>query len=417
MKCNSDAGVWFSKNMIDVLIIGAGVAGLAAAGDLVRAGYRVTILEARDRIGGRILTARDRRLAVPAELGAEFVHGRPPELWDLFDQAKIASCEVQGEHWYCEEGKLKRARDSGFEGVFKAMRAQANQDRSFAEFAQKAKQDSPWTTAYVEGFNAAFADKISVASLLQDEAAAEQIEGDRQYRIIGSYDQVPNALLLQNVDLRLGNVVDEIRWREGHVTVRAAGEVFEAGKVIITVPLPLLQDNALRILPEPERVLAAARQLEMGQVMRVTFCFRKRFWEDTADFSFLHSLEERVPTWWSTLPVYAPVLVGWAAGPKFGPNLNVKDAVSSLARMLGMSERTVEHQLVTSCFHDWYADPFARGAYSYTPVGSLGAHAVMAEPVANTLYFAGEHTDTEGHSGTVHGAISTGRRAARQVLR
>lgn len=407
--------------MTDVLIIGAGVAGLAAAGDLVKAGCHVTILEARDRIGGRILTARDEQLPMPAELGAEFVHGRPPELWNLFDQARIAPYEVLGEHWYCEGGKLNRAPDSGFEGVFEAMRGQAHPDRSFADFAQQNKHVSAWMTAYVEGFNAAFADKISVASLLQDEAAAERIEGDRQFRIMGGYDKVPDALLWRSVDLgadlQLGKGVDEIRWREGHVTVRAAGEVFEAGKVIVTVPLPLLQDNAIRILPEPERVLRAARQLEMGQVMRVTFCFRERFWDEKADFSFLHSLQEKVPTWWSMLPVYAPVLVGWAAGPKFGPSLNVKDAVGSLARMLDMSETTVERQIVTSCFHDWHADPFARGAYSYTPAGALGAHAVMAEPVANTLYFAGEHTDTEGHSGTVHGAIATGRRAAKQVLR
>ena len=403
--------------MTDVLIIGAGVAGLAAAGDLVRAGCRVTILEARDRIGGRILTARDERLPVPAELGAEFVHGRPPELWNLFDQARIAPYEVQGEHWYCEGGQLNRAQDSKFEDLFEAMRAQAHPDRSFAEFVQGERQISPWMTAYVEGFNAAFADKISVASLLQDEAAAERIEGDRQFRIMGGYDQVPDALLWRGADLQLNKVVDEVRWRRGHVTVQAAGEVFEAGKTIITVPLPLLQGNAIRILPEPERVIAAARRLEMGQVMRVTFCFRERFWEQKADFSFLHSLEEKVPTWWSTLPVYAPVLVGWAAGPKFRPDLNVKDAVSSLARMLDMSETTVENQIVTSCFHDWHADPFARGAYSYTPAGALGAHAEMAEPVENTLYFAGEHTDTEGHSGTVHGAIATGRRAAKQVLR
>jgi monoamine oxidase len=407
--------------MTDILIIGAGVAGLAAARDLAEAGCRVTVLEARDRIGGRILTARDEQLAVPAELGAEFSHGRPPELWELFRNARIAACEVQGEHWYAEEGKLKVAKDLGFDSLFDSlfeeMRAYTHPDRSFARFLQETNHTSRWMTAYVEGFNAAFADQISVASLLQDEAAAEKIEGDRSFRIIGGYDQVPYALLVPGVTVRYRTVVEEIRWREGHATVTASGEVFEASKVIVTVPLPLLRDGNIRFLPEPEQIIAAARQLEMGQVMRVTFCFRERFWEQKADFSFLHSLDQKVPTWWSTLPVYAPMLVGWAAGPKFSPSLNVKDAVGSLSNLLGMSENAVESQIVTSCFHDWHADPFARGAYSYTPAGALGAHTVLAEPVERTLYFAGEHTDTEGHSGTVHGAIASGRRAARQVLR
>ncbi len=91
------------------------------------------------------------------------------------------------------------------------------------------------------------------------------------------------------------------------------------------------------------------------------------------------------------MPIYAPVLVGWAAGPKFRPDLNLRDAVSSLATMLDVSESLVEKQIVTTCFHDWRNDPFARGAYSYTPAGAMGARAMLAEPVENTLFFAEAH--------------------------
>ena len=400
----------------DVLIVGAGASGLAAAQDLCAAGCAVTILEARERVGGRILTARDERVPVPAELGAEFVHGRSPELWKILASGKITAYEVQGEHWFPEGGTLQPAGDSGFEDVFRTMRNYAEPDRSFAEFLTQAQIDAPWATAYVEGFNAAFSQSISVQSLLADDGAAEKIDGERSFRVLDGYDRVANALLPADAAFHLNTPVQEINWRAGHVEVVTAAQTFRAQTAIVTIPLPLLQQRAIRITPGPDRIMQAAARLEMGQAMRITFAFRERFWEDKADFSFLHSLGYAVPTWWSTRPLYAPVLVGWAAGPKFRPGLNIHDAVGSLAALLGVPEAAVEGQIVTTCFHDWHADPYARGAYSYTPAGAMGAHAALAEPVENTLYFAGEHTETEGHSGTVHGAIATGRRAARQIL-
>ena len=94
------------------LIIGAGVSGLSAARALAAAGREVTILEARPRTGGRILTSRDERVAVPAEFGAEFLHGRPPEIWELLNGESIPIYEVLGEHWFVEAGKLTRTLNS-----------------------------------------------------------------------------------------------------------------------------------------------------------------------------------------------------------------------------------------------------------------------------------------------------------------
>ena len=402
--------------MADVIVIGAGAAGLAAACDLIAAGAAVTILEARHRIGGRISTAHDERLPVPAELGPEFLHGRPPEIWNLLDPARLTAYEVLGESWFAGEQGLEKVRDEAQEDLMARLPGFTQPDRSFASVLAATGRNTPSARAYVEGFNAAFADRISVQSLVRDEEAARRIEGHRAFRILEGYDGVAEALLPAKAELHLHCPVEQVNWRAGQVEITAAGTTYRASKAIITVPLPLLQKNSIQLSPEPSAILAAARQLEMGQAMRVTCCFRERFWESSADFSFLHGRDEAVPTWWSTLPLYAPVLVGWAAGPKFRANLNVRDAVRSLASLLRVPERTVEQQIVTTCFHDWHADPYAGGAYSYTPVGAVPAHGVLATPVENTLYFAGEHTETEGHSGTVHGAIATGRRAARQVL-
>ena len=405
--------------MADVIVIGAGAAGLAAARELTAAGAAITILEARNRIGGRISTAHDERLPIPAELGPEFIHGHPPEIWSLLSAARLTAYEVLGPSWFAGDQGLERILNQDQddqEDLMAKLPAFAQPDRSFASFLEALGRDKPSDRAYVEGFNAAFAEKISVQSLVRDEEAASRIEGHRAFRVLEGYERVAEALLPAQVELHLHCPVKQVNWRAGHVEVIAAGTRYRASKAIITVPLPLLQKNSICLSPEPSAILAAARQLEMGQAMRVTCCFRERFWEGAADFSFLHGRDEAVPTWWSTLPLYAPVLVGWAAGPKFRPSLNVRDAVQSLASLLRVPERTVEQQIVTTCFHDWHADPYAGGAYSYTPVGAVPAHGVLATPVENTLYFAGEHTETEGHSGTVHGAIATGQRAARQVL-
>ncbi len=399
-----------------VIVVGAGAAGLAAARELCAAGRQVTILEARDRIGGRVSTSRDSRLPVPAELGAEFVHGRPPELWKILSSGALNACEVLGEHWFREDGRLLRAEGSGLGEVFTKMRGYAEPDRSFAEFLRDANVEAPWAAAYVEGFNAAFSSRIGVQSILRDEAAAQAIEGDRSFRVMDGYDRIAQALLPAQAALHLNTPVDQIRWRAGGAEVFAGGHVYEADKVVITAPLPLLQQRVIRMMPEPPRIVEAANRLEMGQALRVTFCFRERFWEEQADFSFLHSREGAVPTWWSTRPVYAPVLVAWAAGPKFRPNLNIHDAVVSLAGALGVPEALIESQIVTTCHHDWHRDPYAQGAYSYTPAGAMDAHAILSEPVESTLYFAGEHTDTGGHAGTVHGAMASGYRAASQIL-
>jgi monoamine oxidase len=198
-------------------------------------------------------------------------------------------------------------------------------------------------------------------------------------------------------------------------------ETLHAERLVITVPLGVLQDGAIRFDPEPTHTLVAARALEFGQAIRVTLRFDRAFWEDEEKFagaSFLFSDEHVFPTWWTTRPVAAPVITGWSAGPKadalLGKNKTevIRAALDSLGRILGMPLGRVEN----AWFHDWHADPFARGAYSYVPAGALAARRRLCEPVQDTLYFAGEATDLLGYGGTVHGAIASGNRAAGQVL-
>ena len=235
----------------------------------------------------------------------------------------------------------------------------------------------------------------------------------------------------------LRTVVERVEWRQGGVSVSAhtaAGEAvnFSAPKAIVTLPLGVLQANAVEFRPALSEKWEAVSKLAVGHVIRVTLRFRERFWEEIRvsqdeqrtmrEMRFLFTEDPWYPTWWSTLPQRAPVLVGWApaaAAEKLsgkGERFQVERAVQSLSEALSFPRERMQDLLERGYVHDWQADPFARGAYSYVKTGGGGAAEKLAEPVANTLLFAGEATDSNGYFGTVHGAIASGYRAVREAV-
>jgi len=193
---------------------------------------------------------------------------------------------------------------------------------------------------------------------------------------------------------------------------------------IITLPLGVLQMGGVRFVPDLDQKEAAARELVMGHVIKVILHFSSAFWEKRGitNLSFLHARGEMFPTWWTTRPVATPILIGWAGGPP-AEQLSYNDeetiraaAITSLANALKTSPRVLERRLTAAVVCDWQSDPFSAGAYSYVPVGAVTAALQLAEPVANTLFCAGEATNADGAAGTVHGAIATGLRAAGELL-
>jgi monoamine oxidase len=426
----------------EVIVIGAGAAGLSALRELDRAGVDVLCLEARDRIGGRILTVRDPLSPIPVELGAEFIHGRPQEIWSIIRAANLATYDVTDHALHIENGTVQ-SHDGAWllvDQVNEDMRkAAANgPDQSFAEFISRAKHPEEakrLATNFVEGFNAARAEIVGIASLAKDMEAADEIDGDSSFRLLSGYDAIPLYLLWGVRDphsqLRLNTVVEAIDWRPGSAAIRARSALtgsestFLARHVILTVPLGVLQNSSIQFTPEPVDSFAAARRLAFGQVFRATLRFREAVWEhnpDLADAGFLLSDRPVFPTWWTTLAVRAPIVTGWSSGPRADPLLGqpretiLSHALESLASVIGASAGELSVLLESFHFHDWYADPYACGAYSYVPVNALSARECLARPVEGTLYFSGEAAERNGHSATVHGAIASGLRAACQVL-
>jgi monoamine oxidase len=202
-------------------------------------------------------------------------------------------------------------------------------------------------------------------------------------------------------------------------TANPAFPEIHATRALITLPLGVLQSNAVPISPAPQQALAAIGKLAMGTATRITLSFRARFWESAApNLSFLLAQEKVPAAWWTAAPNPSPTLTGWVAGPRAlsaPTGAGLKDhALATLAAIFNRSD--LDQMLISYHTYDWQSDPFSRGAYSYAPAGALHASDDLSIPVENTLYFAGEHTDTTGHWGTVHAALRSGLRAAGQIL-
>ncbi len=440
----------------DVIVVGAGAAGICAALDLQKAGLEVIILEARDRIGGRIFTLQDAKLGTPIELGAEFIHGCPPELWSLLNAHKVSTYEVDGDNWCVEDGLLGTC--DFFADVDEILRKMDDRgpDQSFLEFLKKYDSRSKnhrrqeraeaWAKSYVTGFNAADPALVSVHWLVQEMRAEEKIEGSRAFRAEQGYSALikifEQELANSKIEVQKNTIVEAIHWGPAHVEVvaRSSNDVarFSANRVLITVPLGVLQarsgeNGAIQFTPElPRSKQEAIRAVLMGSVIRVTLRFRERFWESlplmraenskTMDrMSFLFSHDDWFPTWWTLMPKKSPILIGWApfrcAQRLAGKNeaFVVEQAINALHRLLGLSALQLQSLLEHAYVNDWQSDPFSRGAYSYGKVGESHAQARLARSVAETLFFAGEATDIEGNNGTVHGAMASGLRAAAEI--
>ena len=431
----------------DVLIIGAGAAGLAAAKELSHAGKKVTVLEARDRIGGRICTHHDETSDVPIELGAEFIHGKAPEIFDVLHKSGLTFYDVTDQHWYLHDKILKDPDEfwTPLNKIMEKLKDVGDRDISFQDYlnryASEFNEVKSIATLFIEGFHASRVDKIGVQGLIKANEASDQIEGDQPFRIINGYDSIcnwlHNQLVINDAVFHLNSVVQQIHWRKNHVRVvvrsSTGTEDYEASCAVITLPLSLLADsNSVEFNPEITPKHIAAKKLIMGNVIKINLRFQEPFWEkikfhykekeeDGWNLGFIHSPDAPLPTWWTQLPVHSPLLVGWAGGSRAEELLNsskdqlLDHAFNSLQCIFGVPRKRIQDLLQTSHIHNWHDDPFTRGAYSYVPVHGLEAQSELARPIENTLFFAGEATNTDGHLGTVHGAIATGLRAAREI--
>jgi monoamine oxidase len=408
-----------------LLVVGAGMAGLSAARSLADAGWPVRVIEARDRIGGRVYTNRD--WGVPLEMGASWIHGTTDNpLVELAQraQAQLVPTDYYGWAKLAVDPQLQpldynpktwrkfveRARDQVDGGSLGAAvnDAQASEELSDSDRAQLAF----YITTEIESEYAANADQLSATTFDKgDYTSGEQVT------VTSGYDALPR-LLANGLEIVLNTPVTAIARRDNSVAVQAGSRSFEGPAAIVTVPLGVLKSGAVTFDPPlPDGHARAVNALGFGALSKSYFRFSRRTWNvENAFYQFI-GRQPGVWSQWFTLPIAAgPIVLAFNAGER-GRSVessSPKDLMTSampIARQLFGDVSPVEVR--TS---NWTVDPYARGTYSFHAPGSgLEDRRRLQEPIDDRLYLAGEAVGVNNPA-TVAGAVVSGRYAAGQLM-
>lgn len=415
-----------------IIIIGAGATGLYAASLLAEKKVKVTLLEARSRCGGRIYTLDT--LSQPAEAGAEFIHGDLPITMKLLEKAGGESTKVEGSFYELENGEYSDADflNEEIEEVSDKMK-KLSEDMTFREFMSKHLGDAKYDvvkkhlTKMVEGYDGADPGHISTFAL-RDEWSEWNDEAD--HRIKGGYrtiiDYLEGLSRKSNVDIHLSCVAEKVSWKERSVIVSTNQGEFQADKLLITVPISLLQSEQITFEPSIPGYTNAAREIGFGGVVKFVFEFHAHIlslpvFETIRDLGFIFC-DGSIPTWWGERKGSSYFLTGWLGGPNaFSFTRNAREqyqvAIHTLSYILKSDRTDVEAMLSGWSIHDWVADPFCRGAYAYATPETREARKFLNQPISNTIFFAGEAISEGDSMGTVEAAFESAETCARKILK
>lgn len=404
-----------------------------AARELARAGKTVTLLEARDRCGGRIEALSAAEFGYAAEGGAEFVHGAASHTRALMREAGLSLTVSRGTAWHAADGVLTRdERSMPHAAEFRRALIALKNDLPVAEFLSRHFAEPPYAglrrsiTRMVEGYDAADPARASTFAL-RDEWMERGLS--QQGRVAEGYGALIEFLVNEcrrhGVALHLGAAVTAIESDRQKVIVRCRdGRSLAASAAILTVPLPLLRGIAL---PDEATAIAAAAiaDIGFGNVVKILLRFSRRWWaahagQDLADMSFLFS-DAAVPTWWTQHPEAHPVLTGWLAGPRaaaaaaLSSDEVVELALASLGENFAVSSASLKSLLVAARAINWGADPFAGGAYSYATPTTRDVLARL-DRADEKVWFSGEAFYSGPEMGTVEAALASGWQTAHNIV-
>jgi monoamine oxidase len=414
--------------MADVIVIGAGMAGVTAARELVRAGISVRVVEGKDRIGGRIYSVRD-FCGAPVEGGAEFVHGIGAETWPDVRAAglSVRSCRSTrgtmfnvgyGAHWLpfilLHPGVWPTFT------ILRHLRRQQPPDLTAREFMDRrgyrgrARTMAQMVlTAHLPGS----IDEVGVLGLVED--GVLKLETAVNHRITDGYDRLIEYIA-RGIDIRFGFTVQTIQWGTGGVTIGSTdGRELSTRAAVCTLPVGVLKSGAIRFVPElPESKRRVLQHLEMGPAVKILLRFEERFWPK--GLALLACGAGPVTLYW---PVFygmedkPPVLTAYSTGPRAAAlaELSEEEAAAVALEDLRAHFPKASPRLIAFRRIDWAADPLACGGYTFLRPGGSGARAGLAAADTGALLWAGSAAATRTIAATVEGAFVSGLRAAAEV--
>lgn len=418
-----------------IIVIGAGMAGLAAARTLTAQGHDVVVLEGRDRIGGRMWTS-DKWPGMPVDLGASWIHGVTGNpLTALAEQAesRLIYTNYNRTRTYNTSGKPMTSAESSRLRNFNTQiyrlidRAQSRgADVSIRQALESLTRGLDPASEAVRFINFIINTEIEHEySGSATKLSAQWYDSDKEYRgddaLLPKGYRVIADYLARDLKIEREQVVREVRWSQAPVRVVTDSDEFTADQVVVTLPLGVLQANRVLFTPAlPALKLTAIARLGMGVLNKCYLRFPTVFWP--ADVDWIDYVPEKHGEWaeWVSLKRTnnLPVLLGFNAADRgreieaWTDEQTVDSAMETLRKIFGAGiPDPVDYQITR-----WASDPFALGSYSFNALGSVPLmRRELARPAGNRLFFAGEATDQD-YFGTVHGAYNSGVRAAREIL-
>ena len=412
----------------DVIIIGAGAAGLLAMRDLAKAGYHVCMLEATGIAGGRISNIKE-NFENYVEAGAEFIHGKLPFTFQILQEAGLSYEPVEGKMIGVRQGQWQSEDHYDHWEEFMQQLRKLKTDITILQFLEENFSNPEYihlrqaVQRFSEGFDLA---DISKASILSVKNEWEDID-KKQYRIKGGYiqliDHLVNSCRLLNTEFYFDACVNKIDHEEGNVTVHTAdNKKFHANKLIITVSAGVLQSGTIQFKPALTDHAVAIQGLGFGAVIKFLLEFKTSFWKEFDDETGFLLTDEEIPTWWTQLPAESNLLTGWLGGPNatkkiFEPDSSLlQTALLSLSSIFRIPPAMLQEELTNYKIINWLNQPYIKGGYSYNTLHSEKAKEILASPVNNTIYFAGEAISRSESQGTVESALQSGHDTAKMMI-